>query len=403
MLSVVSSKVQAFSPRFVRPFFSAVSARFGSSLAGLGIQKQQQQQHQQHIVVALGGNALLRRGQKMTQENQQENIVTGIASLGNIVRDNKITLVHGNGPQVGLLLLEGAEYQSKTGLQAMSLDVLDAETEGMIGYMLEQELQKYLPPDRGMVTVLSQIVVDPNDPSMLNPTKFVGPIYKTQGEVEELGLPFKRDGDHYRRVVPSPVPIKLVDHQMEAVQRLTDSNCVVICAGGGGIPVVVDKSHPKIGDDGDGSGTREYYKGVEAVIDKDRAATMMGVALEADGLLILTDVPCVSLDYNTPQERRIKTASPSALVGLMDHFPTGSMGPKVEAAMEFVNKTGGWAAIGSLKDAESILQGTSGTMISSKLLWNPEEDIHLEFYSDDDDDDNSNHDEECDEDDQLHA
>ena len=156
--------------------------------------------------------------------------------------------------------------------------------------------------------------------------------------------------------------------------------------------VVVDKSH---GVDSASSGP-EYYKGVEAVIDKDRAATMMGISLEADGLLILTDVPCVSLDYNTPHERRIKTASPSALVGLMDHFPAGSMGPKVEAAMEFVNKTGGWAAIGSLKDAESILQGTSGTTISSKLLWNPEEDIHLEFYDD-------NHGEECDDDERLHA
>mmetsp|Transcript_61125 Transcript_61125/g.149640 ORF Transcript_61125/g.149640 Transcript_61125/m.149640 type:complete len:396 (+) Transcript_61125:304-1491(+) len=383
MLSVVSSKVQALGPRFVRPFFSAVSARFGSSLAGLvGIQQQQQPTPcpRQHIVVALGGNALLRRGQKMTQQNQQENIATGIGSLGNIVRGNKVTLVHGNGPQVGLLLLEGAEYQSTTGLQAMSLDVLDAETEGMIGYMIEQELQKYLPPNRGMVTVLSQIVVDPNDPSMLNPTKFVGPIYKTQAEVEALGSPFKKDGDHYRRVVPSPVPIKLVDHQMEAVQRLTDSNCLVICAGGGGIPVVVDKRRD--GGDGGASSAPEYYKGVEAVIDKDRAATMMGISLEADGLLILTDVPCVSLDYNTPQERRIKTASPSALVGLMDHFPAGSMGPKIEAATEFVNKTGGWAAIGSLKDAESILQGTSGTTISSKVLWNPEEDIHLEFYDD---------------------
>jgi carbamate kinase len=386
MMLSLSTKFQTLGCRYARPIMSAVSARLASTLAAVDnitAAMNGQQPKPQHIVVALGGNALLRRGQQMTQENQMLNIQTGIAS-----RNNKITLVHGNGPQVGLLLLESAEYQSKTGLKSMSLDVLDAETEGMIGYMIEQELQKYIPDGRGMVTILSQIVVDPNDPSMLNPTKFVGPIY-TKEEAETLGLPVKKDGDHYRRVVPSPLPIKLVDHQMEAVRTLTESNCLVICAGGGGIPVVEEE------DDADDDGRQQQqrqrqYKGVEAVIDKDRAATMMGIALQADGLLILTDVPNVSIDFNTPNEKHIRKVSPSTLQGLMKHFPPGSMGPKIESAIEFVTKTGGWAAIGSLSEAESILQGASGTTVVMAEGNSGADGVdHIEFYDEDDDDNNN--------------
>jgi carbamate kinase len=248
----------------------------------------------QHIVVALGGNALLKRGQDMTMENQQDNISSCMASLKDIVRDYNITLVHGNGPQVGLLVLESASYEKESGLKPMHLDVLDAETEGMIGYLIEQEMQTYVGPERGIATLLSQIVVDKNDPAFQNPTKFIGPIY-TEEEAAKLGLPVKRDGGHWRRVVPSPLPVRMAENQMKAVRLLTDNRCIVICAGGGGIPVVQDELTGKL-------------KGIEAVIDKDRAACMMGVSLKANGLLILTDVPGVAKAYNTGQERWIKVS-----------------------------------------------------------------------------------------------
>ena len=304
---------------------------------------------------------MLKRGEDMTIANQRKNIYAGMKNLAEVVNSNSTTIVHGNGPQVGLLMLESDAYEKQTGLAQISLDVLDAETEGMLGYLIEQELQPHLKEGRGMATILSQIVCDPNDPSMKNPTKFVGPIY-TKEEAEKLSVPVKEDGDAFRRVVPSPLPIRLVPHQMEAVKQLTDADCVVICAGGGGIPVIEDPETGK-------------FKGIEAVIDKDRAATMIGCALNAKGLLILTDVPAISTDYGKPEARLIKTVTPHKLLSLMDHFPAGSMGPKVEAATNFVNNTGGWAAIGSLNEATMIMKGRAGTMIRN----NPSEDF-IEFY-----------------------
>jgi carbamate kinase len=292
--------------------------------------------------------------------------------------------------QSGLLVLESSAYEKQTGLKQMQLDVIDAETEGMIGYLLEQELQKFVRPDRGMATILSQILVDPKDPAFQNPTKFIGPIME-KIEAEKMGLPVKPDGDHYRRVVPSPQPLKVLDHEMKALQLLTDSNAVVICAGGGGIPVVQNP---------DGSLT-----GIEAVIDKDRAACMVGAALKADGLLILTDVPGVFTDFKSPHERFIKHVSQTALAKLSKHFPAGSMGPKCErcvferrlfviiltriplliamlttylcSAIEFVNLTGGWAAIGSLNEADKIVDGIAGT----RIVQGP--DNHIEYSNDD--------------------
>ncbi|GAX10450.1 carbamate kinase [Fistulifera solaris] len=283
----------------------------------------------------------------MTISNQRHNIRDGMQSLADIVRKHKTTIVHGNGPQVGLLMLESDAYERQTGLQQISLDVLDAETEGMIGYMIEQELQPYLSQDQGMVTVLSQIVVSPDDPSMLNPTKFVGPVY-TKEEANKLSVPVKADGKYFRRVVPSPQPIKLVPHQLQVVQKLTDAGCIVICGGGGGIPVVEKEGR---------------YEGIEAVIDKDRAATMIGKAIGAQGLLILTDIPAVAIHYGTEQQKFIKTISPNQLETLKDHFPAGSMGPKVESAIDFVRLTNGWAAIGSLQNADEIVAGKAGTMV----------------------------------------
>mmetsp|Transcript_9298 Transcript_9298/g.17740 ORF Transcript_9298/g.17740 Transcript_9298/m.17740 type:complete len:384 (-) Transcript_9298:81-1232(-) len=317
----------------------------------------------EHVIVALGGNALLKRGEQLTMENQRQNILGGVASLKSIITQYRgVTLVHGNGPQSGLLVLESAAYEKATGLPQMSLDVIDAETEGMIGYGLEQALAPHIPPGRAMATLLSQIVVDKNDTAFSNPTKFIGPIM-TEEEAIQTGLPYKADGKHFRRVVPSPLPLQMLPCEMNALKVLTEAGCIVICAGGGGIPVVHDAE------------TGEY-RGVEAVIDKDRAATMVGAALGADGLIILTDVTAVALQYNTPQQKWIRAVSPGKLAKLMDQFPDGSMGPKCASAIEFVERTGGWAAIGSLQEASGILQGYQGTRIEHR----PDGSDFIEFY-----------------------
>lgn len=308
----------------------------------------------QHVVVALGGNALLKRKQEMTMANQRHNIREGMASLKSILHDNIVTMVHGNGPQVGLLALQSASYAKETGLEQIQLDVLDAESEGQIGYLLEQEIQPFLAPNQGMVTVLSQILVDPNDTAFQNPTKFIGPVL-TKEEADKLTCPVKADGEYFRRVVPSPLPVKMLDNQFLAVQKLTKEGCLVICAGGGGIPCIEDVQSGR-------------FQGIEAVIDKDRAACMMGLDLKADGLLILTDVDAVAVDFGTDHPRWIKAVSPGVLKSLASHFPDGSMGPKVESVIDFVEKSDGhgWAAIGSLKNADKIMMGEAGTLIQDR-------------------------------------
>jgi carbamate kinase len=214
-----------------------------------------------------------------------------------------------------------------------------------------------------MATVLSQIVVDENDPAFQNPTKFIGPIY-TKEEVEKLGLaPVKQDGDHFRKVVPSPLPVKMIDQQMRAVELLTNNDCVVICAGGGGIPVIEDRKTGQL-------------RGIEAVIDKDRAATMVAKKLNAKGLIILTDVEAVATGFGTPEQKWIKSVAPEILKTMMNDFPPGSMGPKVESAIDFVEQNpGGWCAIGSLKDGDKILSHQAGTIVTTD--YGP---YHLEFY-----------------------
>ena len=329
----------------------------------------------QHIVVALGGNALLKRGEALNMHNQRKNIADGISNLADILKNNTITFVHGNGPQVGLLALQGAAYQKETGTEAMELDVLDAETEGMIGYLLEQEIDAALGAEgkkRGVVTLLSQIIVDPNDEAFQNPTKFIGPVYSKE-EAMKLGKPIKPDGDHYRQVVPSPTPIRLIDQQLAAVRLLTKHNCIVICAGGGGIPVILENN--------------ERLKGIEAVIDKDRAACMLGKTLEADGFMILTDVPGVAVNMGKPNQKWIRSVSPEMMLKLAmgddgrKNFPPGSMGPKVESAIEFVNSGGGcsgngrWSMIGSLKEATQMMKGEAGTIVT-----NDHGSDHLEYY-----------------------
>lgn len=299
------------------------------------------------VVVALGGNALLQRGQPMTADVQRENIHIACAQLAPVARQHQLVLSHGNGPQVGLLALQAQAYPA---VAPYPLDVLDAQTEGMIGYMMEQELGNLLPFERPLATLLTMIEVDPDDPAFAEPTKFVGPVYE-RGEVDALecerGWRFKQDGDKWRRVVPSPRPKRIFE--LRPVKWLLEKNAVVICSGGGGIPTAYAA---------DGSRT---LLGVEAVIDKDLATELLARELDADLLVIATDTDGVYLDWGTPDRRRIGRTTPSAL--RRSSFPSGSMGPKVDAACRFVEKTGNRAAIGALRDIEQIVAGSAGTQV----------------------------------------
>jgi carbamate kinase len=303
------------------------------------------------VVVALGGNALLRRGEPLTAENQRVNARIASQVLAPVALEHELVISHGNGPQVGLLALQGSAY---TEVEGYPLDVLDAETEGMIGYVLQQELGNELPEDMRFATLLTQIEVDPADPAFANPTKPIGPVYDA-GAAEALaaakGWVLKPDGDGFRRVVPSPRPRHV--YGLEPVEWLLERGCVVVCAGGGGIPVVhTDERVP--------AGRR--LVGVEAVIDKDLASALLAVELGADVLAIATDVDAVYSDWGTPASRAIRRASPEALAA--GEFAAGSMGPKVEAACEFVTATGGRAAIGSIAEAAALVRGEAGTVVA---------------------------------------
>ena len=298
-------------------------------------------------VVSLGGNALLRRGQPMTAENQRANVRRAVAAIADvIVAGHQIVISHGNGPQIGLLALQSAAFRPSEGYP---LDVLGAETEGGIGYMIEQELENALRNQHQVAALLTQIEVDQHDPAFRNPTKPIGPVY-SKAQADEIatssGWVFKIDGDKYRRVVPSPKPLRIPD--ISVIRILLDHGVIVICAGGGGIPVVRLPNGGLIG--------------IEAVIDKDWASALLAQELRADFLLLLTDTEAVYEGWGTAQERPIRYASPDDLQKFS--FAEGSMGPKVAAACAFVETTGGGAGIGSLSDALSILNGTAGTLIS---------------------------------------
>ncbi len=299
------------------------------------------------IVVALGGNALLKRGEPMTADVQRRNVRIAAKALAPVAREHQLVLAHGNGPQVGLLALQASAY---TEVEAYPLDVLGAQTEGMIGYMIEQELGNLLPFEVPFATILTMVEVDPLDPAFLNPTKFVGPVYNKveAGRLEdEKGWVFKKDGDKWRRVVASPLPKRIFE--LRPIKWLLEHQTVVICAGGGGIPTMYLP---------DGSRT---LVGVEAVIDKDLASELLARELAADLFVIATDVDGVYLDWGKPAQRRLTTVTPAEIA---DHpFPAGSMGPKVQAAVQFVERTGKRAAIGSLADIEHIVAGTAGTNI----------------------------------------
>jgi carbamate kinase len=306
------------------------------------------------VVVALGGNALLRRGDQMTAERQRENVRIACAELAPIAAGNELVLSHGNGPQVGLLALQAAAYETEAHLPSYPLDVLGAQTQGMIGYLLEIELGNLLPFERPLATVLTMIEVDPRDTAFNDPTKFIGPVYDqtaADGLGAEKGWRFKRDGEGFRRVVPSPRPKRIFE--LRQIECLLDMGCVVICGGGGGIPTMYLDGR--------------QLTGVEAVIDKDHASGLLARELKADWFVMATDVDGVYVDWGKPTQRAIRRAHPDALRELASQFPAGSMGPKVTAACEFAKATGNQAAIGGLTSIDEMLAGERGTIVTTSI------------------------------------
>jgi carbamate kinase len=303
------------------------------------------------LVVALGGNALLRRDQPPTADNQLENIRRAAAQLARVAARHDLVLTHGNGPQVGLLALQAAAYVK---VEAYPLDVLGAQTDGMIGYLLEQELANLLPATRAVTTLITRVEVDAQDPAFQHPTKPIGPIYsKTESErvAADKGWVMAADGDAFRRVVASPQPLRVLG--LQAIRWLLEHGALVIAAGGGGIPVARA-----------GAGGDQGLHGVSAVIDKDLCTSLLARELKADVLVIATDVEAVFLDWGRPTQRAIGKVTPAALAG--HDFAAGSMGPKVEAARAFVVATGQRAVIGSLDRIEEMMAGTAGTQVCTE-------------------------------------
>jgi carbamate kinase len=301
------------------------------------------------IVVALGGNALLKRGEAMTTEAQRANVRIAARALAPVALQHQLVITHGNGPQVGLLALQDEAYDPD---ENAPLDVLGAQTEGMIGYMIEQELGNLLPFEVPFATLLTMVEVDRADPAFSNPTKFVGPVY-AKAEAERLaagkGWVVKPDGDQWRRVVASPEPKRIFE--IRPVKWLLDHGTVVICAGGGGIPTMYEQ------------GADHRLIGVEAVIDKDLCSELLARELAADLFVMLTDADAVYQDWGKAGQRAIRRA-PSAMLGKIP-FAAGSMGPKVAAACRFAALTGHAAAIGALPDLSRIIAGQAGTTVTA--------------------------------------
>ena len=296
------------------------------------------------VVIALGGNALLRRGERADADVQMANVRIASKSVAEIAKEHNVVLTHGNGPQVGLLALQADAYKDVT---PYPFDVLGAESQGMIGYMVAQCVGNDL-PDRQVVNIITQTEVDPKDPAYVDPRKFVGPVYDKETAEKlaaERGWTIAADGKYFRRVVPSPQPKKIVE--IETIRQLVDSGAMVIASGGGGIPVVRNE--------------QGKLEGSEAVIDKDMSASIMADELDADALLILTDAPSIALDWGTPDQKEIKEISPEKLKEYS--FAKGSMGPKVEAVCRFASTGKGFGAVGRLEDALDILNGKAGTII----------------------------------------
>ena len=296
------------------------------------------------VVIALGGNALLKRGEPMDADVQRRNVAHAAAAVARVAQQHTVVVTHGNGPQVGLLALQSEASQAS---HPYPLDVLGAESEGMIGYMIEQELMACL-PKRAVVTLLTQVVVNPGDTAFSHPSKPIGPSYSAEQARQlerERGWQMAQDGLKWRRVVPSPEPMRVVE--LAAIRLLVDAGAVVICAGGGGIPVAITPGGA--------------LHGLEAVIDKDLSAALLAHQLGADALLLLTDVDAVYLDWGGRDSRPVHETVPEQLK--TQAFAPGSMRPKVQAACRFVEGGGKLAGIGRLEDAASILAGVCGTIV----------------------------------------
>ena len=300
------------------------------------------------IVIALGGNALLRRGEKMTADNQRENIRIAARALAPIIEEHEVVISHGNGPQVGLLSLQSAAYKE---VEEYPLDILGAQTQGMIGYMIEQELGNLLPIGKPIASILTMVEIDPEDPAFSNPTKPIGPVYSEKEArqlAENKGWDIKQDGEYWRRVVPSPEPHRIFE--LRPIHWLLEKGTVVICAGGGGIPTsYVEKGK---------------LEGVEVVIDKDKASSLLAFELDADLLIMATDTDGVYTDWGGDSQEIISKTTPEKIGQYT--FDSGSMGPKVEAACTFVERTGQRAVIGSLNDIKKMVNSLAGTQFTLK-------------------------------------
>ncbi|MFE5022440.1 carbamate kinase [Streptomyces sp. NPDC056656] len=300
------------------------------------------------IVVALGGNALARRGEPMTADHLRANVRSTCEALAGLARQHELVITHGNGPQVGLLALQNLAYQD---VAAYPLDILGAETQGMIGYVVQQELSNALAGEREVVAVVTTTEVDEADPAFERPTKLIGPQYSAQDAAEaaaEYRWTIARDGAAFRRVVPSPAPRRIV--QAPLVRMLLENGRLVVCVGGGGVPVKID--------------AKGRQTGMQAVVDKDLASAALAAELKADMLVMLTDGDYVSENWGSPEQRDILTASPEAISELA--FAEGSMKPKVDAAVR-VAKAGGRALIGPLERIDDLLERRVGTEIRADV------------------------------------
>lgn len=303
------------------------------------------------VVVALGGNALLKRGEKPDASIQQAHVAKAVRSLAPLAEKHELIITHGNGPQVGLLALQSAHDPNLT--TPYPFDTIGAQTQGMIGYWMLQALQNAL-PGRQVTAMVNQTLVSAVDPAFDNPTKFVGQVYDRDEALklaEENGWTVKADGEYWRRVVPSPEPQRMVEVRL--VRLLLNNGAVVVCAGGGGIPVVRNE--------------KGQLEGIEAVIDKDLTGSMLAKTLDADAFLVLTDVPRVMRNFGEPNQTEIAHTTPHELRA--EDFPAGSMGPKVEAVCSFVETTGDMAAIGQLEQSAQILEGKAGTIVTPNGSW----------------------------------
>jgi carbamate kinase len=298
------------------------------------------------VVIALGGNAILKRGEQMTADNQRLNVKRAAEAIAKVIEaGHEVVITHGNGPQVGLMALQDLAYDPAL---ASPIDCLVAETQGLIGYLLQQELSNATGGKKEIVAILTQIEVDLLDVAFNQPTKPIGPIYnKSEAALMtgKYGWTMMPDGDRFRRAVPSPKPKRILE--INVLKLLIKNGTIIICVGGGGVPVALREGG--------------IYSGVEAVIDKDHASGLLARELAADALLLLTDVDGVYLDWGTPQKRRLTSITPLELS--THEFVDGSMGPKVKAAVEFASRGKTMTGIGRLEDAAEIVNQRAGTIV----------------------------------------